>query len=123
MDEHLDYGLIHADMVRENIFIKNDEIQLLDFDDSTFGFRLFEVATALFKNRDEEDYEDLEKALVNGYQDIRPLNIEHLSLFIFLRACTYVGWIITRLDEPNSKQRCERYILNAILLAEEFMSE
>ena len=122
LDGQLDYGLIHADMVRENIFVKGDEIQLLDFDDSGFGFRLFEVATALFKNRDEPDYEQLEQALLEGYRAVRPLDTEHLPLFMLLRACTYVGWIVLRLDESGGQQRCERFINEASVLAEEYMA-
>lgn len=116
----LDYGLIHADMVRENIFIRGSDIQLLDFDDSGFSFRLFEVATALFKNRDEADYPELEKALLEGYQEVRPLDTEHLALFTLLRACSYVGWIVPRLHEAGGEARCQRFISNAISLTTEY---
>ena len=119
----LDYGLIHADMVRENIFIKDNDIQLLDFDDSGFSFRLFEVATALFKNRDEADYAELEKALLEGYQEVQPLDTEHLALFTVLRACTYIGWIVPRLQEAGGEVRCQRFISTAIPLAAEHMKQ
>ena len=69
----LDYGLIHADMVGENVLVQDSQPYLLDFDDSGFGFRLFELATTLFKIRSEPDYETLEAALLAGYRSERPL--------------------------------------------------
>ena len=120
--ETLDYGLIHADMVRENILLSDDGIQLLDFDDGGFGFRLFDVATALFKNRPESDYPELEQALIAGYHRVRPLDVQELRLFTLLRSFTYVGWIISRMNESGSQQRAERFITAATELAEEYLA-
>ena len=120
--ETLDYGLIHADMVRENILLSDDEIQLLDFDDGGFGFRLFDVATALFKNRSEPDYPELEEALINGYDSVRSLDMQELRLFTLLRSFTYVGWIISRMNESGSQQRADRFITTATALAEEYLA-
>ena len=120
--ETLDYGLIHADMVRENILLSDDEIQLLDFDDGGFGFRLFDVATALFKNRSEPDYPELEQAFIAGYHSVRPLEMQDLRLFTLLRSFTYVGWIISRMNENGSQQRADRFIATATELAEEYLA-
>ena len=115
----LDYGLIHADLVRENVLPNNGNPQFIDFDDSGFGFRLFDVATALFKNRIETDYPQLEEALIDGYRTVRPLDIEHLPLFMALRAFTYLGWIIPRLDEPGGQTRCRNFVDDAVHWATE----
>lgn len=120
--ETLDYGLIHADMVRENILLNESDIQLLDFDDGGFGFRLFELATALFKNRSEPDYLELEQALIAGYQKVRPLDMQELPLFTLLRSFTYVGWIISRINESGSQQRADRFISTAVILAEDYLA-
>jgi Ser/Thr protein kinase RdoA (MazF antagonist) len=109
----LDYGLIHADLVRENILISNDGLQLIDFDDSGFGYRLFDVCTTLLKNQTEPDYEALQSAFIDGYTSLRPLDASLIPLFMVLRALTYVGWIIPRLDEPGSPARLQRFIANA----------
>jgi Ser/Thr protein kinase RdoA (MazF antagonist) len=106
----LDYGLIHADLVRENVMVDGERIGMLDFDDGGFGFRLFELATTLLKNLDEPDYAALEAALLAGYTQLRPLDLELLELFIALRAVTYVGWIVPRMDEAGSEARNRRFI-------------
>ena len=117
----LDYGLIHADILRENVLLQGCDPVLLDFDDAGFGFRLFELATTLLKTRSEPDYAELEAALIRGYTDVRPLDTTLLSQFILLRALTYVGWIVPRLHEPGAEQRCTMQIQQAVTLAERFL--
>ncbi|OED36120.1 hypothetical protein AB833_28265 [Chromatiales bacterium (ex Bugula neritina AB1)] len=122
LEENLfDYGLIHADMVRENILISGNSLQLIDFDDSGFGYRLFDVATALFRNLKEPDIDDLQNALIDGYRSLRPLDTAWLPLFMVLRSLTYIGWIINRIDEPGAVERQQRYIAEATPLAECFL--
>ncbi len=106
----LDFGLIHADMLRENIIIGGDTLGLIDFDDSGLGFRLFDVATTLLKNRDEPDYNEIEFALIEGYRERRPLDTSLLPQFMLIRALSYLGWIITRIKEPGSTIRQERFL-------------
>ena len=109
----LDTGLIHADLVRENVLIDGPNLYLIDFDDGGYGYRLFDVATALLKNRAEPNYTALKKALLDGYLSLRPLDMSQLDLFLALRAVTYVGWIVPRMDEPGSPLRNTRFIKDA----------
>lgn len=116
-----DFGLVHADMVRENVLVDGDAIRLIDFDDSGFGFRLFDMATALIKNRSEPDYAELEAALIGGYRTVRVLDSSALPLFMALRGLTYLGWISARFDEPGGRERCARHIASYVPLAEEWL--
>ena len=118
--QDLNYGLIHADLVRENIMLHQHQLQFIDFDDSGFGFRLFELATCLLANANEPDYETLKTQLIAGYHSVRPLDVTHLQLFIMLRALTYVGWVVPRLHEQGGPARCQRFIQRAELLCEQY---
>lgn len=118
----LDYGLIHADLVRENVMADGGKLQLIDFDDSGFGFRLFDLATALLKNMHEADYPELRDALIAGYLSVRDTDLAALDLFIVLRAATYAGWIITRMDEPGAADRNRRFIRTARTLARQYLT-
>jgi len=43
-------------------------------------------------------------------------------LFTLLRSFTYVGWIVSRMNENGSQQRAERFIETATELAEEYLA-
>lgn len=105
-----DFGLIHADPVRENVLMEGDRLHLIDFDDGGYGFRLFDLATALIKNRDEPEYPAMEAALIAGYREVRALGTDALPLFLAIRAASYVGWIAPRLGEAGAQARNARLV-------------
>lgn len=121
--EKLDYGLIHADLVRENVMLDGSRIRIIDFDDGGFGYRLFDVATALIKNMAEPDFDNLKAALIKGYRSCRPLDTGVLDLFMALRAVTYVGWIVPRLHEDGSQTRNTRFISQARQLCSRYLAQ
>ncbi|WP_421982099.1 phosphotransferase enzyme family protein [Roseibium sp.] len=122
LERGLDKGLIHADLVRENVMIEGPDLHLIDFDDAGCGYRLFDIATALIKNRQEPDYRDLRDAFLSGYLKGRPMDFSALDLFLCLRAVSYVGWIIARLDENGGRMRSKRMIADATKLVEGYLS-
>lgn len=109
----LDHGLIHADLVRENVLLDEAQIGLIDFDDGGFGFRPFDLATVLVKTLSEPDYPDLKAALIRGYHSQRALDLSLLDLFLALRGLTYVGWIVPRIHEVGGAERNARFIATA----------
>ncbi len=112
----LDYGLVHADLVRENVLVAGEAVRLLDFDDAGFGWRLFDIATALVKNRTEPDADGIAASLLDGYCAVRSLAgqaLDHLPLFMMLRAFTYLGWVAARRHEPGNAARLPRLLADA----------
>jgi Ser/Thr protein kinase RdoA (MazF antagonist) len=93
------FGLIHADVLRENILVQDKRMTLIDFDDSGYGFRLYDLGTALLHCLIEPAFFDIRDALMAGYgtQDI-----EMVDTFTLARSCASVGWIMPRLahDSP-----------------------
>jgi Ser/Thr protein kinase RdoA (MazF antagonist) len=119
----LDFGLIHADLVRENVLVDGDSVALIDFDDCGYGWRLFDIATALLRNRGEEQYPLIRSSLLEGYRFRRRLDdgaLAHLPLFLLLRSLTYIGWAGERPELPDATDRMARYIREARELADEF---
>ncbi|MDG1076168.1 MAG: phosphotransferase, partial [Planktotalea sp.] len=106
----LDHGLIHADFVAVNVMVSETGLHFIDFDDGGFGYRVFELATTLLKHIDAPDFTDLKQALINGYTKIHPIDFGTFDLFMALRATTYVGWNITRMDEDGGTTRNTRFI-------------
>ena len=74
LEDTLDYGLIHADLIPDNVMIDENDITFLDFDDCGFGFRLFDIATILLKQIETHDFQDKAKALMEGYRTRRDLD-------------------------------------------------
>ncbi|MBK5354387.1 phosphotransferase [Pseudomonas sp. TH41] len=106
--EHDDYyGLIHADFVPENLMISGDTVRLLDFDDSGFGWHLFELATALYFIRRDANFNVAHDALIEGYRAHRALPekvLAKLPVFMMARAFTYLGWVQTREGSDVAKE-------------------
>ena len=117
----LDYGLIHADCIGENILLDaKGAPMLIDFDDGGPGFRAFELATFLMRFLDAPDHGTLRAALLDGY-GAKAATAEALDLFLLLRALSYVGWIVPRLDEPGGAERSARAIALALPLARAYL--
>ena len=122
IEDTLDYGLIHADLVSTNVMIDRHQMHLIDFDDGGYGFRLFELATSLSKMLNAPDYPDLRAALIKGYTAQRPIELSALDLMILLRSATYVGWNITRMAEENGAARNAGLIATTQRLAQAYLA-
>lgn len=116
LEPGLDFGLIHADAISENVMIHDGQLALIDFDDGGWGFRDFELATVLMRQLTAPDYPSLRAALLAGYAPRRPVDPATLDLFVMLRALTYCGWIIPRMAEPGGPARSARAISTALPL-------
>jgi Ser/Thr protein kinase RdoA (MazF antagonist) len=94
------FGLIHADLVPENLLLSDaGRLCVIDFDDAGFGWHLFELATALYFIQDGPDYSAARQGLIDGYRRHRDLPdalIEKLPVFLAARSFTYLGWLHTR---------------------------
>jgi Ser/Thr protein kinase RdoA (MazF antagonist) len=66
-----DFGLIHADCIRENVLVDGDVLTLIDFDDAGWGFRFYDLATAVVHSLEEPHLPALVKGLVAGYRSER----------------------------------------------------
>ena len=109
-----DYGLVHADLVLDNVMISHAGLHPIDFDDGGFGYRLFDLATVTHRALRTAPDGTLGHAVIEGYTDLRAIDLTQLKLFEALRACTYVGWIITRMKEDGAQARNTRFITEAI---------
>ncbi len=108
-----DQGLIHADVLRENVLHSAHHIALIDFDDCGWGFRLYDLGTALSQNLSEPHLPQIVLGLTEGYSTTRPLSEADramLPLFTLLRCLASVGWTIPRLapDDPAHRAYLDR---------------
>lgn len=119
-----DFGPIHADVLRENVLFDGDTPHLIDFDDSGFGFRLYDLGTVMSQNLYEPGVADLAQALVDGYRAHRGLTAQEaalLPLMTLARTCASVGWTMPRL--PKGDPVCLRHIARAVMLARAVLAD
>ena len=122
LSQNFDTGLIHADLVSENILVDGTDLHIIDFDDSGHGFRLQDLATALVKHEAEPDFANLKQALLQGYCSLRPCDTSKIDLFLLIRHLTYVGWVVERMADVEGEARCAGYITNAVRKSEACLS-
>jgi Ser/Thr protein kinase RdoA (MazF antagonist) len=103
-----DFGLIHADVLRENVLTHDGRLSLIDFDDSGFGFRAYDLATAEVQGLEDSMNAAASLALHEGYRDTRRADAPALgdvTLFVALRTFASCGWIVTRAAPNDPRQR------------------
>ena len=114
------YSLIHADLHPDNLLINGDQLHVIDFDDSGFGWHQYELAVALDAYRNPPHFEVARDALIAGYRLERPLSdeaIELLPMFLLIRSLALLGWLHER-PEHNKGDRVRNLIQSACRQAE-----
>lgn len=87
------FGVIHADLHLENALFDGAAVRLIDFDDSGFGYWLYDIAVPLWEYRDRADYPAIRAALLDGYRERRDLpDVTHLDDFIATRHVAFGLW-------------------------------
>ena len=93
------FGLIHADVHAYNVLVHGNRLTVIDFDDAGFGWHQYDLAVALAGRRDDPAFPAMQRALIEGYRTVRPLEEEALGmlpLFLFVRRLVTLGWLHAR---------------------------
>jgi Ser/Thr protein kinase RdoA (MazF antagonist) len=99
------FSLIHADLHAENIVHDGNNLAMIDFDDTAYGWHMYDIASALFEERDQADFDGLCRSLVDGYREHRPLrerDLRALPLFLLVRGLAIIGWFHQRPEHDGS---------------------
>ena len=104
---------IHADVLRENVLVNDHSLSLIDFDDSGWGFALYDLGTVLSQNLYEPAYPEIRDALMEGYGTSDRAMVE---IFTLARTCASVGWTMPRLAPGDPVH--PRHLARACMWAE-----
>lgn len=99
------YSLIHADLHPGNLITTGENVHIIDFDDSGFGWHLYELAVAISYYQDSPHFESIRAAIIEGYLTERPLSqsdIDLLPVFVLIRSMASLGWIEQRPELDSS---------------------
>jgi len=93
------YSVIHADLHPGNVLVNGDTLTAIDFDDTAWGWHMYDVAAALNQCQDLSDFGAFYAACVEGYRKVRPVSEEDLAmlpLFLLVRGLAEMGWFAER---------------------------
>jgi Ser/Thr protein kinase RdoA (MazF antagonist) len=99
------FSLIHSDLHPDNVILQKGDLALIDFDDSAYGWHMYDVASVLIEYRLASDFEALCAALLEGYREHRSLlerDVEMLSTFLLVRGMATIGWFHQRPEHTGS---------------------
>lgn len=116
------FGLIHADLHFYNVINNNGVNQIIDFDDSGYGFYMYDMGCALVTY--SRNLTELEKAWVRGYEKVRKLSDEDkklIPMFVLLRRITRLAWLATHSDSDTAKTVDNEYLDVTIDMAKEWL--
>jgi len=100
------FGLIHGDLLPENILMSETGPNLIDFDDCGESWYGFELATGLFPILSQPNFARARQAYVDGYREIRALPEDHLDLMpslLMARSLSYLGWPAGRSEMEEAR--------------------
>lgn len=112
---------IHGDFHPGNVLVQEQQLHIVDFDDTRTGPAMQDIWMFLSGDRNEQTPQ-LEK-LLDGYQEFRAFNARELHLVEALRTLRiihYAAWLARRLEDPafqiafpwfNSKRYWDEHIL------------
>ena len=109
---------IHADVLRENVLVNDHSLSLIDFDDSGWGFALYDLGTVLSQNLYEPAYAEIRDALMAGYGTT---DIQTVEMFTLARTCASVGWTMPRLAPGDPVH--PRHLARACMWAERLLGQ
>ncbi len=93
------YGLIHGDLgMGANVLFWNEDVRVIDFDDSGFGYYLFDLSVVLEDSQDHQIQPRFRDALLDGYSRLRPLSDDQAGNIDLFLAAYAVYWSLFAAD-------------------------
>jgi Ser/Thr protein kinase RdoA (MazF antagonist) len=98
------FSIIHADLNPDNVVYENGNLAMIDFDDTAYGWHMYDIASSLFNERNHSDFASLRDSFLDGYQEHRPLGkreVRALDLFLLIRGLALIGWLHQRPEHDD----------------------
>ena len=118
------FGLIHCDLRLANLMMDGGTVKVIDFDDSGFGWYMYDAATPVSFYEHEPQVPDLMESWKAGYR--RVLELSHpdereIPTFVMLRRLLLVAWIGSHVETDLAKSMGLPYTLGTAVLCENYL--
>ena len=113
------YNLIHADMRLANLLVDGSVTRVVDFDDSGFGWFMYDFAAAISFIENDPRIPDLQAAWLRGYRRTRHLSSEdeaEIPTMIMLRRMALLAWIGSHIEAPEPQALASDFAKNTASL-------
>ena len=118
------FGLIHADMRLANLLVDGERTVLLDFDDSGFGWFLYDLAASLSFHETSPQVPALIRSWFAGYLEVRPLSAADIGMvdtMILLRRMALLAWIGSHGETALAKSHADNFAVDTARLAQRYL--
>lgn len=118
------FGLIHADMRLANLLVDGERTVLLDFDDSGFGWFLYDLAASLSFHETSPQVPALIRSWFAGYLEVRPLSAADVGMvdtMILLRRMALLAWIGSHAETALAKAHADVFAADTARLARRYL--
>jgi len=98
------FGLVHGDIHQENYLFDGEAVRLIDFDDSGWGYYLYDLAVTVHEIDFLPRGPALQAAFLAGYRHIRDLSAAQQAMiepFYLLRELQTTTWFLQERDNPS----------------------
>jgi Ser/Thr protein kinase RdoA (MazF antagonist) len=121
------YGLIHADLgLDANVLFWGGEARAIDFDDSGFGYYVYDLSLALEHCQENKSLPQFREALLDGYTQIRSLSedqFKYLDLFLAAFWVYLSLWAAAMVHlHPKHKETLLRRMERAFRLVKQYIA-
>jgi Ser/Thr protein kinase RdoA (MazF antagonist) len=120
------FGLIHADMRLANLLVGGPKgTVLIDFDDSGFGWLMYDFGAAMSFIEDRADLPQLAACWCEGYRTVGPLGVGHaemLGTMVMLRRMALLAWVGSHHETELAQSLASRFAPVTAVLAEKYLS-
>jgi Ser/Thr protein kinase RdoA (MazF antagonist) len=120
------FGLIHGDLRLANLLIDGKDVKVIDFDDSGFGWFMYDAATPVSFYEHDPKVPDLIQSWLKGYKrasDLPKEDEEEIPTFIMLRRILLVAWIGSHSETELARSMGVPYTEGTVGLCEQYLRE
>jgi Ser/Thr protein kinase RdoA (MazF antagonist) len=120
------FGLIHCDLRLANLLVDGKKVKVIDFDDSGFGWFMYDAATPVSFYEHDPKVPHLIDSWLKGYKGVTSLpkaEEEEIPTFVMLRRLLLVAWIGSHHETELAKSMGVPYTEGTVELCERYLRQ